>query len=512
MPLSDNYERNVKYFAQRNAFVFENKSYTFEVFNRRVNQLINALQSRGVKKGECIVVVLQNCSELLELFGAAEKGGFIIVPLNPKLSAQEVREIIDDAEAKVVVLGEEHTQYSWFYRDSKWPKLFISTSADDVLEYADLVLEGEPIEPCVTLSDDDLVYLIYTSGTTGKPKGVMIDHKSQIENNKTTIIEMGINSDDSVFNCLPLNHLGGKALISNYFARGCTNYIAKKFNVEQVLKTIEVNRVTTLICVPSMLWSITSFEGLSNYDLTSLHTIFYSGSPISKSLLQRSIECFGNVLIQFYGMTEAGPIIMVLPKKDHVLDESRSSNIKSCGIPAISNKVRIIDEHGLEVQPGQVGEIIVRTPAVMRGYWNKPLLTKETLRDGWLYTGDLGTVDEQNYSYIVGRKKDMIISGGENIYAHEVEVVINTYPSVKEVAVIGVPHDKWGETVMAVVVMEEGTKATESQIIEYCKSRLASYKKPSFVVFVEELPLNALGKVQKTTLKERYSLIYSSKA
>jgi acyl-CoA synthetase (AMP-forming)/AMP-acid ligase II len=231
----------------------------------------------------------------------------------------------------------------------------------------------------------------------------------------------------------------------------------------------------------------------------------YSGAPITKKLLQKSIQNFGNVLIQFYGMTEAGAIMFVLPKADHVLEGPHSDRIRSAGIPVFSNQARVVDENGNDVRPGEVGEIIVKTPAVMQGYWKRPELTSETLRDGWLHTGDLGTVDKDNYVYIVGRKKDMIISGGENIYARGVEDVIASYRGIKEVAVIGVPHDKWGETVAALVVLEEGAKVTKDDIIDHSKSQLASYKKPTAVIFIDELPRNALGKVQKTMLKELYS-------
>ena len=505
MTLKDFYIRNAKYFPQKTAFVFENVSYTFYEYNQKVNRVVNALSSLGVQKGDRIAAVLYNTPENLEIFGAAEKGGFVMVPLSPRLNPREVREIIDDAEAKVVIVGEEHLENLPFYKESSCAKLFLSTvDAEGVENYHITVESGSQEEPSIELNDNDLVYLIYTSGTTGKPKGVMIDHRSQIENNKNTVIEMSIMPEDTVLNCLPLNHIGGRGLVSNYFARGCTSYILEKFNIEQILNLISTEKITSFVGVPSMLWSILEFEGLSRYDFSSLHTIMYSGAPITKNLLQKSIENFGNVLIQFYGVTEAGAIMFVLPKADHVLEGPYSGRIRSAGIPVFNNQARVVDENGNDIGPGEVGEIIVKTPAVMQGYWKKPELTSETLRNGWLYTGDLGTIDEDNYVYIIGRKKDMIISGGENIYAREVEEVIASYRGVKEVAVIGVPHDKWGETVAALVVLEHGVKVTEDDIIDHSKKQLASYKKPTAVFFIDELPRNALGKVQKTVLKELY--------
>lgn len=511
MTIADLFERNVKYYPNKTAFVFEGQvHYSFSEYNARVNRLINALKSAGIAKGERIVGVLQNTPELLEVFGAAEKGGFIAVPVNPRFSTNEVLEILYDAEPAVVVVGDEHLEDIGLNANLPCSvKLILYAgerpvkSTGRLAAYRSFSASGGSDEPGVDVREDDLVYLIYTSGTTGKPKGVMIDHRGQIENNKTTIIEMRISQGDSLISPLPLNHLGGRGLVSNYFARGCTNYVQKKFDVEEMLRLISHERITTLAAVPAMLYVIINHPHLDSYDLTSLKTIFYSGSTISPALLERCISRFGNALIQFYGMTEAGPIIAVLPKEDHCPEEA-NRKLRSAGIAAFSNKIRVVDDNGVDVRVGQVGEVIVKTPAVMRGYWKKPDMTAETLRNGWLHTGDLAMIDEQNYIYIVDRKKDMIISGGENIYAREVEDVIQKIPGVREVAVIGVPHEKWGETVKAVVVLEDGCTLLESEIIEHCRKNLASYKKPTSVSFVSELPRNAVGKIQKHVLRDEF--------
>ena len=304
-------------------------------------------------------------------------------------------------------------------------------------------------------------------------------------------------------NPLPLNHIGGRAITLHFFARGCTSVLMEKYDTEKMLELMDREKVTNLLTVPSILGFLLDYPQLDHFNLTSLRTVYYSGSPMPVSLLEKALIFFGSIMFQSYGMPETGLTISILHKEDHLKDEHGISKTMSCGRQAHMVEVRVINELGVDVEKEEVGEIIVRSDAIMQGYWKNPIATSETLRDGWIYTGDLATIDDEGFIYIVDRKKDMIISGGENIYAREVESILLSHPLVKEVAVIGVPDPVWGEAVKAIVV-HDSNKLTEKELIEFCRQNMTSFKKPRSIDFVDSLPYNALGKVQKSILKDKY--------
>jgi acyl-CoA synthetase (AMP-forming)/AMP-acid ligase II len=361
-------------------------------------------------------------------------------------------------------------------------------------------------EPEIQIESDDVVYLMYTSGTTGLPKGVMLSHKGQIENAKALLMEQALVRDDTHLAIMPLYHVGGRALPLSHTLRSCTVFIRDKFDPKQFLEDVEHYRITTTQLVPTMISFILEVPEVKKYDMGSLRTVWYASSPMPLALLKKTLEVFGDTLIQGYGLTEAGPLVTALHKEDHQIgDEASEGRLQSAGFPAIGVTVRIVDNNMNDVPVGELGEIAVKSDFIMKGYWKMDEETNKTLKNGWLLTGDIGKLDERGYIYVVDRKKDVIISGGENIYPREVEEILYQHPAVLEAAVIGVPDEVWGENVMAVIVLKEGARTTEDEIIQFCKERLASYKKPKIVKFIDNLPKNPSGKILKYELRKRYA-------
>lgn len=291
-----------------------------------------------------------------------------------------------------------------------------------------------------------------------------------------------------------------------HFYRGCTNVITTGFDPEEALSIVEKERITTIQVVPAMIVDMLNHPSIEEYDTSTLRIIFYASSIMPVSLLKQAIAKWGRIFFQSYGLTENGPVATILSIEDHHVEgpERLTKKLASCGLPSTNCDTRVVNERGEQVKPGEVGEIITYSDQIMLGYWNKPDLTAQAIRNGWLYTGDVATVDEDGYIYIVDRKKDMIVSGGENVYSREVEELLYLHPGVRECAVIGVPHAKWVEAVHAVIVLKDQQKATEEEIIAYCKEHLAGYKAPKSVEFVDTLPKNPSGKILKNLLRERY--------
>jgi long-chain acyl-CoA synthetase len=305
---------------------------------------------------------------------------------------------------------------------------------------------------------------------------------------------------------MPLFHIGPRSFLFPTFHRGCTNYLVERFDARNFMEIIERERITTTELVPTQIGMILDLPDHEKYDTSSLHTIFYAGMPMPVAVLKRGIERFGRIFVQGFGQTETGPLITCFCREYHnpYGDEKDVRRLGSCGQPAIDVDVKIIDDEGAELGRNEVGEILAKHLWTMKGYWNKPELTARTMKNGWVHTGDMGYMDEDGFLYIVDRKKDMIISGGENIYPREIEEVLYSHPAVREAAVIGVPSEKWGEDVKAVVALKVGLMITEQEIIDFCKNRVAAYKKPKSVDFMDELPKTGSGKIFKRLLKEKY--------
>jgi long-chain acyl-CoA synthetase len=504
--------RNALLYPENEVFIYGKKRITFAQFNARVNRVIHALHSLGVKKGDGIGIFSWNCLEYAEAYGAAMKGGFIISGMNPRLQSHELEYLINYSEIHTLFVGRELIEMVSLLRPHlPNVKNYISleTSAPGMTFYDDLLLAHSEEEPDVQVKEEDPFLIFYTSGTTGTPRGALYTEGRNIENTRTKTIELGLEAGDKHIMILPLFHIGGYSHFWSFFYVGGSNVIMpqRSFDPVATLQSIQEEKATDLHIVPTHLVTMLALPDIERYDLSSLKRIWYAASPMPAELLRRGIEKFGTIFMQGYGQSESGPDITFMSRKSHqVLDKSPEEQkvLASCGQPCMGVHVRIVDENNKDVKPHVVGEIIVQSKTVMVEYWYKPDETQNAIVQGWLHTGDMGFYDERGFIYIVDRKKDIIISGGENIYPREIEEVLYKHSAVAEAAVIGVPDKLWVERVHALVVLKEGRNTAEDEMIEFCKQHLARYKAPKSVEFVESLPKNPQGKILKRELRKKY--------
>jgi long-chain acyl-CoA synthetase len=509
---ADIINRNALLHADEEAFVCGAQRVTFAQFNERVNRLIHALSSLGVRKGDVIGMLSWNCLEYVDFYGAAMKGGFIAAPLNPRLHAEELKYLINYSESATLFVASEFVEIV----RSLAPHLpnvknfvCIEGTAPDMFFYRALTEASQGGEPETSVNRDDPFLIFFTSGTTGLPRGALYTHRRKLDNTRIKALEMGVKPGDRHIMVLPFFHIGGDSHVWPFFLVGGCNVIMpqKSFDAEVILQTIEKERATDMQIVPTQINAILSHPSLKKYDLRSLNRIYYAASPMPVELLRRGLEEFGPVFSQGYGQTESGPQITSLPRKAHqVLDRPQEEQkvLSSCGQPSLGVHVRIVDRENQDVGPGTVGEIIAQSDSIMVEYWRKPKETDEAIVDGWLHTGDLAYYDERGFIYIVDRKKDMIVTGGENVYSREVEDVLYRHPAVAEVAVVGIPDPVWVERVHALVVLKPEASIGEKEIIAFCKEHLASYKAPKSVAFLESLPKSPQGKILKREIRKSY--------
>ncbi|MBI5440993.1 MAG: long-chain-fatty-acid--CoA ligase [Deltaproteobacteria bacterium] len=510
MTIGDFIRQNALAYPDKLAVKSETRQLTFREFNARVNRLIGALQRRGVEKGERLCLLSNNSVEFLEVFGAAEKGGFVVVPLNWRLTAGELLTLVRDARPAALFVQERYLPRILEIREHLGDvRILVAIGGERPAgweEFEAFVATGSEDEPRIEVSEDDPVYFIYTSGTTGTPRAAMHTHRSQLAVAREMIRLCGIRDDNVNVNVLPLFHIGGHSKRLPHSIAGALNLTVDSFDPVECLRLVEREKITFLHIVPSMVASLLEVPNLHEFDLGSLRTIFYAASPMPVELLRKALKVFGPIFMQGFGQSESGPDITCLVKQDHVdlLRDDGLSRLASAGRPIPGVAVEIRDADDRPLPPGSVGEICARSPYLMQGYWANEQASRETLRGGFLHTGDVGFLDEEGFLFVVDRKKDMIISGGENIYPREVEEVLYKHPGVLEATVIGVPDEKWVEAVKALVVLREGTSATEAELIDFCKAHLASYKKPRSVEFRTFLPKSPAGKILKRELREAY--------
>lgn len=492
--------------ADQIALWFEGTQTTYGELDRRANQVANGLLSEGLPPGSRVAVLSKNTDAVFELVFGAAKAGQTLVVVNWRLAPQELSYILNDAGVRLLFVGSD------FYdvvnqTSSAWPtvKKIVALEGSSMPweSYAAWRGRQSAIDPQVALTGSDVVVQLYTSGTTGRPKGAQLTSDNLLALVSSGVNEFQLVTDEDVsLVCMPLFHIGGLGygLVGLY--GGGMNVILREVIPADILRAIATHRVSKVFLVPAVILFLLQAPEIHQTDLSSLKLICYGASPMPLELLRRAMAIFPCGFGQVYGLTETTGAITFLPPEDHT--RSSSHRVRSCGKPFSTVQIRVVDAEGRDLPVGQVGQIITRSPQTMKGYWNLPEETAQAIRDGWFYTGDAGYLDEDGYLYIHDRVKDMIISGGENIYPAEVENVLFNHPAVADVAVIGVPDEQWGEAVKAIVVKKPDVEVTADELIAFAKQHIAGYKAPKSVDFVEALPRNASGKILKRELRAPY--------
>ncbi|WP_226041699.1 long-chain-fatty-acid--CoA ligase [Natrinema sp. DC36] len=512
--IGDTLEQTVDRYPERDAIIYPRKDqyWTYAAFNERVNRLANALLEAGIETGDRVATVLYNGSEMALTVYACAKIGAVFTPLNFRLPAGEIEYIVNDAEAKMVLFESETREAVEGARpslESVDEYVFIDDDREDadVPEYArgfyDLLESGSAERPDVRVDEDDVYAFIYTSGTTGRPKGVVHEHRSMVEHDLLCIAEMNLTRDDVGLSMMPLYHCA--ELHCNLFARvhrGAANVIHHEFEPQAVLEAIEDRDVTVLFAAPTAWNALSMTAAEMDVDLSSLRLGLYGAAPMPEQVLENCMEHLCEDYVQAYGMTEIGPAGVFQSADEQIPKQG------SAGLPGLNHELRIVEpdaDPDQVVERGEIGEILIASPCTMREYWNRPEATAQSLREAdgttWYYTGDLGYRDDDGYLYVVDRKDDMIVSGGENVYPAEVEDVLFAHDAVEEAAVVGKPDDEWGEAVVAYVVAA-GVDAAALDEFVLESDRLADFKRPRTYYFVDELPKNPSGKIQKFKLRE----------
>ncbi|MEL6235364.1 MAG: AMP-binding protein [Pseudomonadota bacterium] len=478
---------------------------SFGAFNRRINRLNHAVAQRGLKQGDRVAILAKNSLAYVELFGLT-KTGIVIVPLNWRLSLTELQALVAHCQPRIIFADDEFLATALAVQNNRASMVVaMGSGAPDVLPLSALSETGTDQEPQSSVAPDDPLCIIYTSGTTGAPKGVLHTHRTALDNMRVSShAAQGLGPGDRVMAVMPLFHIGGLLLhFFSAFSAGCTTTLLTEFSPRSVLETIRDHRISNVHLVPTMIAAVLDRYDAAPVDVSTLKTILYAASPIPSTLLRRALITLPDCgFVQSYGATESG-MVTVLSAQQHIAahDADTARILMSCGQPVADRAVRVIAD-GRPCPPDAIGEIEVKSPGVMAGYWKNSAASGAAVTDGWLKTGDLGYIDENGFIYIVDRKNDMIITGGENVYPTEVEEHLCRLDGVAAAAVFGLPDPRWVEKVAAAIVTAPGAALSGTAVMEAIRSELAAYKCPKSVFFLAELPKNATGKVLRKELRQ----------
>ena len=501
----------------RTALYFDSETVSFLSLQQRANRLANAMADKGVGKGDRLAVMQVNSTENIVAYFAAAQLDAIYVPINFRAKAEELQQMLAIAQPSLILIGERYLPLLQEGGDSgieiSSERIVVlhagsnggETSFEDFLAGAS---DGELIFP--EAEDNDTTVIMFTAGTTGIPKGVMLTHDSFASYLLATVTPADPDIEETNLLTVPLYHIAGLQAVLAAVYGGRTMVVMRQFDPVEWLSLAQQHRANRAMVVPTMLKQLLDHPRFRDFDLSSLNVITYGAAPMPLEVIKKAIEEFPGVrFINAFGQTETASTITMLPPEDHVLEgspteiETKLRRLTSIGKPLDDVSVEIVNEAGYPVSVGEVGEIVASGDRMMAGYWREETATQDTMRSGWIYTGDLGYQDEDGYIYLSGRAKDFIKRGGEMVSPEEVEQVLRSHPQVDDAAVIGVPDLEWGEEVRAVVV--PGAKGVdEDELVQYCQQRLASFKRPRSVVFIDELPRNVMGKVLKRDLREQF--------
>ena len=500
-------QRTLQQSPEHLATIFAGRRHTYRQFGDRVARLAATLQSLGMAAGDRVGMLALNSDRYLEYIMGVWWGGGVINPVNTRWSVAEIVYSLDDCATDILIVDEHFAVMAEGIRKTarRAPRFIYAGEGEipvGMLGFEQLIAQAVPVEDAGR-GGDDLACIMYTGGTTGFPKGVMQSHLNLWSACMPRMVDMPPIRGGRLLHVAPLFHVAGMARALIQFMAGESHVLLSSFEAGEVLRVIERERITETLLVPTMILALLAHPDFDRHDLGSLKRLTYGASPSAGEMVEQVLARLPDLeLSHSYGLTEACPVVSSNLPCNHTPQARQSGLSRSVGRGGLGVNVKIIDPHGQEVSRGTVGEIIVRGPNIMQGYWNKPEETARALRNGWLYTGDAAYMDEQGYLFIVDRLKDMIVSGGENVYSAEVENVLARHPAVALVAVIGVPHEQWGEAVHAVVVRKPGAQVEAEQLRSYCRRFIARYKCPKSVEFRDELPLSAAGKVLKRALRQ----------
>jgi long-chain acyl-CoA synthetase len=474
-----------------------------------VARLAGFLHARGFETGERIAILSLNNDRYFEALFAIPWAGGVVVPINTRLAAPEIDYLLRDSGARTLIVDDNFGGMITSLPSAKTMRTILqfdgSRAEGDVLPFERSIASAAPMKDALR-GGEDLAGIYYTGGTTGRPKGVMLSHANLVTNAMNMTVGMGFDSDTVYLHAAPMFHLSDSCSTYGVAMLGGTHVFMPRFEPSGFLELAQAERVTNVTLVPTMINMLLNHEKIDHFDLSNLRRVCFGAAPMSDGLLLQVLHKLPHVRFQqAWGMTELSPIATLMDAKFTTVEHLESGRLRSCGQTVASVDVAIVDKHGAEVPRGRVGEIVVRGPTVMKGYWQQPEATSAALRDGWMHSGDAGVMDEDGFVFIVDRLKDMIVTGGENVYSAEVENVISLMPEVAEVAVFGIPNDTWGEAVHACVVPMPAAEISSETVSGFCRERLASFKCPrSIEIRHQPLPVSGVGKVLKAELRKPF--------